>query len=104
MEKVDEMVKELVGEDSGKMEKEIVGMVEKNVELCGKTTILKVVELGGEVKVVELGKLKVAEVDGMVQLAGMDLNGQENKAKSLVDKHVVVVDIEQNLKSTYLNN
>ena len=72
MEKIDEMVEEMVGEDSGTMEKvveEMVGMVEK------------VVELGGGVK--------VAELDDVVQPAGMDC---ANQAKILADKCVVLVE------------
>ena len=78
MEKVDEMVEELVGEDSGKMKKvveEMAGMVEK------------VVELGGGVKVGS--KVKVAELDDVVQPAGMDC---ANQAKILADKCVVLVE------------
>ena len=78
MEKIDEMVEELVGEDSGKMEKAVEEMV-RMVE--------KVVELGGGVKVGS--KVKVAEVDDVVQPAGMDC---ANQAKILADKCVVLVE------------
>ena len=72
MKKIDEMAEELFGKDSGKMNKvveEMVGMVEK------------VVELGGGVKVGS--KVKVAELDDVVQPAGMDC---ANQAKILADK------------------
>ena len=42
------------------------------IELCGKTTN---VELGGAVKVIE-------QFNGVVQVAGMDLYGLLNQAKS----------------------